>query len=136
MTEFYLVTQKWPTFINETRCLVDRFLHRAHGSGYLITCVSHVVTVQQSLCSHCSIQFNSIFISIKIYTYIENTSKIAKKHVMEETTGRPIRPVYCHSLKRKEKRKYNNIQTTTQQSPTRQKTNKTCARKIDKLFII
>ena len=29
-----------------TRCLVDRFLHRPHGSGYLITCVSDVVTVQ------------------------------------------------------------------------------------------
>ena len=29
-----------------TRCLVDRFLHRPHGSGYLIMCVSNVVTVQ------------------------------------------------------------------------------------------
>ena len=28
------------------RCLVDRFLCRSHGSGYLITCVSDVVTVQ------------------------------------------------------------------------------------------
>ena len=33
-----------------TRCLVDRFLHRPHGSGYLITCVSDVVTVQWSRC--------------------------------------------------------------------------------------
>ena len=39
----HVVTVKLPT-----RCLVDRFLHRPHGtcSGYLITCVSHVVTVQ------------------------------------------------------------------------------------------
>ena len=29
-----------------TRCLVDRFLHRSHDSGYLITCVR---------CSHCSV---------------------------------------------------------------------------------
>ena len=29
-----------------TRCLVDRFLHRPHGNGYLITCVSDVVTIQ------------------------------------------------------------------------------------------
>ena len=37
----HLVTEQLPT-----RCLVDRFLHRPHGSGYLITCVSNVVTVQ------------------------------------------------------------------------------------------
>ena len=29
-----------------TRCLVDRYLHRPHGSGYLIMCVSDVVTVR------------------------------------------------------------------------------------------
>ena len=33
-----------------TRCLVDRFPHRPHGSGYLITYVSDVVTVQYSRC--------------------------------------------------------------------------------------
>ena len=29
-----------------TRCLEDIFLHRHHGIGYLIMCVSEVVTVQ------------------------------------------------------------------------------------------
>ena len=38
----HVVTVKLPT-----RCLVYKFLHRSHGSGYLITCVSDVVTVQQ-----------------------------------------------------------------------------------------
>ena len=33
-----------------TRWLVDRFLYRPHGSEYLITCVSDVVTVQLSRC--------------------------------------------------------------------------------------
>ena len=33
-----------------TRCLVCWFLHRPRGSGYLITCVSDVVTVQKSQC--------------------------------------------------------------------------------------
>ena len=37
----HVVTVQLPT-----RCLVDRFLHRCHGSGYLITCVTDVVTVQ------------------------------------------------------------------------------------------
>ena len=37
----HVVTVQWPI-----RCLVDRFLLRSHGSGYLITCVSNVVTVQ------------------------------------------------------------------------------------------
>ena len=35
------VTVQLPTW-----CLVDRFLHRPHGSGYLIMCVSDVVTDQ------------------------------------------------------------------------------------------
>ena len=39
----HVVTVHLPT---TTRCLVDRFLHRPHGSGYLITCVSDVVTVK------------------------------------------------------------------------------------------
>ena len=37
----HVVTVQLPT-----KCLVDRYLHRPHGSGYLITCVSDVVTVQ------------------------------------------------------------------------------------------
>ena len=41
----YLVSSHVVTVQLPTRCLVDRFLHRPHGSGYLITCVSHVVTV-------------------------------------------------------------------------------------------
>ena len=41
----YLVSSNVVTVQLPTRCLVDRFLHRPHGSGYLITCVSHVVTV-------------------------------------------------------------------------------------------
>ena len=42
----YLVSSHVVTIQLPTRCLVDRFLHRPHGSGYLITCVSDVVTVQ------------------------------------------------------------------------------------------
>ena len=42
----YLVPSHVVTVQLPTRCLVDRFLHRPHGSGYLITCVSNVVTVQ------------------------------------------------------------------------------------------
>ena len=42
----YLVSSHEVTVQLPTRCLVDRFLHRSHGSGYLITCVSDVVTVQ------------------------------------------------------------------------------------------
>ena len=41
----YLVSSHVVTVQLLTRCLVDRFLHRHHGSWYLITCVSHVVTV-------------------------------------------------------------------------------------------
>ena len=36
----HVVTVQLPT-----RYPVDKFLHRSHGSGYLITCVSDVVTV-------------------------------------------------------------------------------------------
>ena len=46
----YLVSSHVVTVQVPTRCLVDRFLHRLHGSGYLITCVSNVVTVQLSRC--------------------------------------------------------------------------------------
>ena len=42
----YLVSAHVVTTQLPTRCLVDRFLHRPHGSGYLITCVSDVVTVR------------------------------------------------------------------------------------------
>ena len=42
----YLVSSHVVTVQLPTRCQVDRFLHRPHGSGYLITCVSDVVTVQ------------------------------------------------------------------------------------------
>ena len=41
----YLVSSHVVTVQLPTRCLVDRFLHRPHGSGYLISCVSNVVTV-------------------------------------------------------------------------------------------
>ena len=41
----HVVTVQLPT-----RCLVGRFLHRPHGSGYLMTCVSNVVTVKLSRC--------------------------------------------------------------------------------------
>ena len=41
----YLVSSHVVTVQLPTRYLVDRFLHRAHGSGYLITCVSDAVTV-------------------------------------------------------------------------------------------
>ena len=46
----YLVSSHVLTVQLSTKCLVDRFLHRPHGSGYLITCVSDVVTVQKSWC--------------------------------------------------------------------------------------
>ena len=42
----YLVSSHVVTVQLPTRCLVDRFLHRLDGNGYLITCVSNVVTVQ------------------------------------------------------------------------------------------
>ena len=42
----YLVSSHEVTVQLPTRCLVGRFLHRPHGSGYLITCVSDVVTAQ------------------------------------------------------------------------------------------
>ena len=42
----YVVSPHVVTMQLPTRCLVDRFLDRPHGSGYLITCVSDVVTVQ------------------------------------------------------------------------------------------
>ena len=42
----YLVSSHVVTVQLPTRCLVDRFLYKPHGSGYLITCVSDVVTVQ------------------------------------------------------------------------------------------
>ena len=42
----FLVSSHVVTVQLPTRCLEDRFLHRPHGSGYLITCVSDVVTVQ------------------------------------------------------------------------------------------
>ena len=42
----YLVSAHVVTVQLPTRCLVDRFLHRPHGSGYLITYVSDVVTVE------------------------------------------------------------------------------------------
>ena len=41
----YLMSSHVVTVQLPTRYLVDRFLHRPHGSGYLITCVSNVVTV-------------------------------------------------------------------------------------------
>ena len=41
LMSFHIVTVQLPT-----RCLIVEFLHRPHGSGYLITCLSHVVTVQ------------------------------------------------------------------------------------------
>ena len=46
----YLVSSHVVTVQLPTRCLVERFLYRPHGSGYLITCVSDVVTVQLSQC--------------------------------------------------------------------------------------
>ena len=46
----YLVSSHVVTVQLPTSCLVDRLLHRPHGSGYLITCVSDVVTIQQSQC--------------------------------------------------------------------------------------
>ena len=42
----YLVSSHLVTVQLSSRCLVDKFLHRPHGSGYLITCVSDLVTVQ------------------------------------------------------------------------------------------
>ena len=42
----YLVSSHVVTAQLPTRCLVDGFPHRPHGSGYLITCVADVVTVQ------------------------------------------------------------------------------------------
>ena len=42
----YLVSSHVVTVQLPTRCLVERFVHRPHGSGYLITCV---------WCSHCSV---------------------------------------------------------------------------------
>ena len=42
----YLVSSHVVTVQLPTRCLVDRFIHRPHGSGYLIMCMSDVVTVQ------------------------------------------------------------------------------------------
>ena len=42
----YLLFSHVVTVQLPTRCLVDRFLPRPHGSGYLITCMSGVVTVQ------------------------------------------------------------------------------------------
>ena len=42
----YLVSSHVVTVQLPTRCLVDRFLHRPHGSGYIIMCMSNVVTVQ------------------------------------------------------------------------------------------
>ena len=42
----YLVSSHVVTLQLPTRCLVDRFLRRPHGSGYQITCMSNVVTVQ------------------------------------------------------------------------------------------
>ena len=41
----YLMSSHVVTMQLPTRCLY-RFLHRPHGSGYLTTCVSDVVTVQ------------------------------------------------------------------------------------------
>ena len=41
----YLVSFRVVTVQLPTRCLVDRFLHRPHGSRYLIPCGSDVVTV-------------------------------------------------------------------------------------------
>ena len=46
----YLMSSNVVTVQLLTRYLVDRFLHRSHGSWYLITCVSDVVTVQQLQC--------------------------------------------------------------------------------------
>ena len=46
----YLVPSNLVTVQLPTRCQVNRFLHRPHGSGYLITCVFDVVTVQLSQC--------------------------------------------------------------------------------------
>ena len=42
----YLVSSHVVTVQLPIRCLVDRFLHRPHGSGYLIMSVSDVITVQ------------------------------------------------------------------------------------------
>ena len=42
----YIVSSHVVTVQLPTSCVVDRFLDRPHGSGYLITCVSDVVTVQ------------------------------------------------------------------------------------------
>ena len=42
----YLVSSHVVTVQLPSRCLVDRFLHKPLGSGYLITCVSDEVTVQ------------------------------------------------------------------------------------------
>ena len=42
----YLVSSQVVTVQLPTRCLVGRFLHRPHSSGYIITCVSDVDTVQ------------------------------------------------------------------------------------------
>ena len=42
----YLVSSHVVTLQLPTRCLVDRFLHRPHGSGTLITYVSDVVTIK------------------------------------------------------------------------------------------
>ena len=41
----YLVSSQVVIVQLPTRCLVGRFLRRPHGCGYLITCVSDVVTV-------------------------------------------------------------------------------------------
>ena len=43
---WYLVSAHVVTVQLPIRCLVDRFLHRLHGSGYLIAYVSDVVTVE------------------------------------------------------------------------------------------
>ena len=42
----YLVSSHVVTVQLSTRCLVDIFLHRPHGSRYLIMCVSDVVIVE------------------------------------------------------------------------------------------
>ena len=41
----YLVSSHVVTMQLPTRCLIDRFLHRPHGSGHLIICVCSVVAV-------------------------------------------------------------------------------------------
>ena len=94
----------WLSYLrNPSQLLLPETIASKYGKGGVFF-VRDVLGIKVKPLEIPPIQLNSI--QFNLYFHIKNTqtsrsSKITKKQNMEEKTGRPMRPDYCPSLKKK-----------------------------------